>query len=66
MVKHVRYHILIQPEICEKSVQQNMYGNHWEKIGQHFPSISYILHLTYFNSSNKNHLLYKQTSDKFL
>ena len=27
---------------------KNMYGNHWEKIGQHFPSICYILHLTYF------------------
>ena len=25
-----------------------MYCNHWEKIGQHFPSIFYILHLTYF------------------
>ena len=31
-----------------KSVK-NMYGNHWEKIGQHFPSIFYILHLTCFN-----------------
>ena len=26
-----------------------MYGNHWEKIGQHFPSIFYILHPTCFN-----------------
>ena len=28
---------------------KNVYGNHWEKIGQHFPSIFYILHITYFN-----------------
>ena len=26
-----------------------MYGNHYKKIGQHFPSIFYILHLTCFN-----------------
>ena len=25
-----------------------MYSNHWEKIGQHFTSISYILHITCF------------------
>ena len=25
-----------------------MYGNHCKKFGQHFPSICYILHLTYF------------------
>ena len=26
-----------------------MYGNHWEKFGQHFPFIFQILHLTCFN-----------------
>ena len=31
-----------------KCVWQNMYGNHCKKIGQHFPSICYILHLMYF------------------
>ena len=30
-----------------------MYSKHWEKIGQHFPSICYILHLTCFKCNHK-------------
>ena len=44
----------------------NVYGNHWEKIGQHFPSIFYTFYTSpTLNSTNKYHLLYKQTSDQF-
>ena len=42
-----------------------MYGNHRKKIGQHFPYIMSILHLTYFQFNEIYHLLYKQTSDQF-
>ena len=43
-----------------------MYGNHCKKIGQHFPSIFYILHLTCFKfSQQKITCFHKQTSDQF-
>ena len=41
--------ILVYSDISSK----NVYGNHWEKIGQHFPFICYILHLTCFNFNHK-------------